>query len=335
MKKTMVLLCALLLAGCTKEYKKSDIEEYVRKNLGLSGFRVSSSYETLEDEEGYKDRLWTVTEQDGTVFGVLDDYGWGMESVSNWLHDDRNAVRLIQLYEQTDHDRIELEAGRAELHYAQLTGTFRSRSELRALFEELQALDAHNTAGARLLYEFRFDHPYRCIGDYELDDGDARGALEPGETEDPGAAEMKLLHQCIDMRYEEQLKEFSEEEIRRCVQYSDHRLGIVQEDGTIVYYDDLLANEYHYGVSFSTIYELLVRNGYPVEGTKDDFVFTALDGSVYEYANGFRENEWYYFIKDGEHVPMEAYFYNHLRVKEVEELTGIPVIEYWMAQKVE
>ena len=43
MKKTMVLLCALLLAGCTKEYKKSDIEENVRKNLGLSGVRVSSS----------------------------------------------------------------------------------------------------------------------------------------------------------------------------------------------------------------------------------------------------------------------------------------------------
>jgi hypothetical protein len=146
---------------------------------------------------------------------------------------------------------------------------------------------------------------------------------------------MKLLHQCIDMRYEEQLKEFSEEEIRRCVQYSDHRLGIVQEDGTIVYYDDLVANEYHYGVSFGTMYELLVRNGYPVEGTKDDFAFTARDGSVYEYSNDFQENDAYYFIKDGEHVPMEYYFYNHLRVKEVEELTGIPVIEYWMAQKVE
>ena len=141
MKKILAVLSICLLAGCTKEYKRSDIEDYVKKNLELKGFRVSSSYETIEDDEGYKDRLWTVTEEDGTVFYVLDDYGWGMESVSNWLHDDWNAVHLIQLYEQTDHSRIELESGRKELHYAQLAGTFRNRKELSELCEELQELN--------------------------------------------------------------------------------------------------------------------------------------------------------------------------------------------------
>jgi hypothetical protein len=70
-----------------------------------------------------------------------------------------------------------------------------------------------------------------------------------------------------------------------------------------------------------------------VSGTKDDFTFTGIDGSTYEMSESFIENEWYYYIKDGVHVPMDAYFYDHFNVGKVKEFTGIEVAEKWMIDR--
>jgi hypothetical protein len=99
--------------------------------------------------------------------------------------------------------------------------------------------------------------------------------------------------------------------------------------------EDLVCSFFSYGISFSTIYEVLRRTGYPVYGTKDDFTFTGIDGSVYEMSESFIDNDWYYYIKDGEHVPMEAYFYDHFYSGELKEFTGIEVAEKWMIEREE
>ena len=77
----LVALTGVITTGCVTEYDRDDIAEYVR-GLGVDGV-VSDSYTVVEDEKGYDDRYWTVTLDNGLTFHVIDDYGWGMESVSN------------------------------------------------------------------------------------------------------------------------------------------------------------------------------------------------------------------------------------------------------------
>ena len=61
----MILIAsALLLSGCVKKYTRSDIKAYARKITGHRELTVSETYkEILEDEEGYLDHLWTVTDE--------------------------------------------------------------------------------------------------------------------------------------------------------------------------------------------------------------------------------------------------------------------------------
>ena len=70
----MVMMIPLLLTACTEKYGRDDIRKYVRDELGLKDFTVSRTCADIIDDEGYTDHLWEVTESDGTVFYVLDDY---------------------------------------------------------------------------------------------------------------------------------------------------------------------------------------------------------------------------------------------------------------------
>lgn len=69
-----------------------------------------------------------------------------------------------------------------------------------------------------------------------------------------------------------------------------------------------------------------------MEGTEDDFVFTGTDGNVYELSENFRENDSYYWIINGEHVPAEYYFYNHIHSTLLNQMTGITASDRWNAE---
>ena len=72
----ILLAAALLCQGCVKKYTAGEIKSYASKEAGHNDLTVPNEYrEILEDEEGYLDHLWTVTDNtDGIVFHVLDDY---------------------------------------------------------------------------------------------------------------------------------------------------------------------------------------------------------------------------------------------------------------------
>ena len=137
------------------------------------------------------------------------------------------------------------------------------------------------------------------------------------------------------MRYEDVLAAFSPEEIKNCVAGSTFAVGVRQADGSYRFYDDLLCNVYFYGASYRTIYELLVRNGYPVSGTAEDFSFRGVDGNTYELSDSFRENDWYYYKVNNEKTPMDAYFYNHFALRQVREWTGIEAAEAWEVERLQ
>ena len=88
-----LLLAAVILAACTKDYKEEDVIKYIREELGLSSYSVISGPEEAEGEDGYTDRIWTVSTKDfdlgeELVFHVCDDRYWGLEWVTNRMTDD-------------------------------------------------------------------------------------------------------------------------------------------------------------------------------------------------------------------------------------------------------
>ena len=79
-----LLLAASMLCACTKDYKEKDVIKYIHEELGLSSYSVISGPEEVEGEDGYTDRIWTVSTKDfdlgeELVFHVCDDRYWGLE----------------------------------------------------------------------------------------------------------------------------------------------------------------------------------------------------------------------------------------------------------------
>ncbi len=170
--------------------------------------------------------------------------------------------------------------------------------------------------------------------EYEVDDGDEGGYVTSFDDEDRRDAEEQYLSTCIDYRFEEHLLDFTEKEIKDFVKQQEDQIGIAHEnDGNYVYYDDLLANKYSYGISFGTLFEILKREGFAVEGNSWRYSYTDEQGNKYDFSYDFVKKNpedpeyktWYYYLKNGETVWMDYRFYNHLRGKELEEITGLQI----------
>lgn len=344
----LLIMMVVLLAGCTTDYERSDIEAYVQKNCPISHFSVSQAAEPVKDSDGYTDYLWTVEFQtrdgDKLTFHVLDDYYWGMESMSNFLYDDYDQVMLAYLYADFSATLLSLPAGSGEgpmADFVSLTGTFRDRDELRSLFDELDRFAGY--AGQRgydldVGVDFQLDNPLRDRCAYVIDDGDFHRTLSLKNGAFPDRYEDALkgyLLTCLDYNFEDHLAQFTQAEIEAALDGSDQRIAISRgdEEGPWELYPDLGASKYSYGVSFGVLYEILVREGFDVEGDSWHYSFPGADGSVYEISYDFcgypfeqrggATEPGYYYLKDGEQIPMEYYFYNHFRAKQVLEMTGL------------
>ncbi len=323
----------ILLGGCTKKYERKDIEEFIRNQTGISGFKVKRERaELTETEDGYTDYLWTAVERDGTEFHVLDDYHWGMEALVNTLRTDYYQVHLINAFPDLPHSKIELESSLENgLYTACLKGTFSSRSELLSEMDELRAIQQSDSCPENAGYNLLFNYPYRVIGEYDSTIGDCYGNLR--NPVDTAEAENRMLLTCIDHRLPCRF-EFTEDEIHNAVEGNSHQLGIRNEDGSYTWYDDLCADQYSYGVSFASMYELLVRNGYPVDGTPEHYSVTAPDGTEYEFSYDFNHpsggrSVWMYYLKNGEITDMNGYFYTHFNAGMMYQMFGLDAVEYW------
>ena len=339
----------LTLTACVTEYERSDIEKMLQDTYGLQEFTVAKEPVEWEDDKGYTDYYWKVTLQDGSglTFGVLDDHYWGMESTTNSLRTDYEDVMLLQFAkEYTGFQNIQIQSQIQEgMQDTWLRGRYANRDQLQALFDELFAFQDYVTQrGYQVEHSFPFvlemDSPLRSIMEgegelsYTVTDGDYRGTLTGLEEKERGEATTQFIRACADYRFEVPLADFSSQEIGDALEGSSYRLGIYpsgEEEGEPVLYEDLSASNYAYGVSFGSLYEVLCREGFSVEGDSGHYRFTGVGGDVYEVSYDFYgENpqepqapNYYYYTKNGEVVWMDHYFYNHFTLRQVREMTGL------------
>lgn len=346
MKRIMLIafLCIIFLCGCRKEYDEKDIKEYVKTEYGLKSVSVEEKPEAIQDEDDRTDYIWTVTDKKHNMkFRVLDDFRADSLFPGNNLTSDYEDVRLAQAFEQYDSKKLSLETKtQYALCRATIRGNYSSRQELQELFEETNAfLKEYLDNEVKVSIHFTMDTPYRdAVEGYEMDSGDYRGTATKFTEEMYEEAEGNLILTALDYSLDACLEQFTEEEIEEAVANSKYRLGIADsEEGPYEYYDDLVASRFSYGVSFSTLYEIFIREGYSVEGDKNHYSFVGVDGSTYEISYDFVGYEYkdgkvgYYYLKDGVETPMDAYFYNHFETPFIRDATGIYLREYWQEEE--
>lgn len=224
-------LAAVLLSGCVKKYVRSDIASYAKKVASRSTLTVSEGYmEIQEDEEGYLDHLWTVTdEESGLVFHVLDDYYWAMEEVENQLLNDYDSAAFIFLL---DSGKIPPAEGitlrksdfsgmvQAELFcgFSDLAGLMECYGELQGL---RRAAEEAGYPGLHVPYTVRYQNPLRGAVDYAVDTGDTTGDLGSLDGEALSLMKKNYLACALDYRFEDALAEFSPEEVYAVVHAPD------------------------------------------------------------------------------------------------------------------
>lgn len=325
-----LLMCLIILlnvfhVGCVKDYSKEDVANYVKKKYSIKSLKIVSEGIPQEGEDGYTDTLWTIYEEENDVtFHVLDNVTWGMETVTNYLLDDYEDQIFLKYAEENAllEYQVSQENG---LSYASISASFKNRQECKdlvdALKEVYEDLKGKGFEDLNIRYRLKYENTLRyVISRYEVDDGDATGSLNHLDKKEYEEFEKNYLLCALDYRFEDALKEFSEEEIKDFIAREEDVYHICNGD---VYYEDLVASRYAYGISFGTLYVILKKEGFDVSGDVNHYQFIGEDGSTYEIGYDFVEEEWYYYKKDGEIIKMDADFYNHFSCKKINEMTGL------------
>lgn len=340
----IMLFCACFLCGCREDYDRDDVSNYVKNEYNLKNISVSRQPEKVMDDMGYENYLWKVDDHEHRIsFHVLDDSINGMFGIGNSLWSDYEDVRLLDAFSGYQGQVLKLKNIKTEegMYQAKIIGSFSSRSELQTLFRETNAfLENELDNDVKVSVCFQMDNPYRgLVKDEDITEGDFVDSGVEFTEEQYKEAEEEFVCSAINLGFDEYLEEYSQEELAAVVTPYKYRLGISDsQDGPYEYYDDLCTKMYHDAISFSVLYEVLVREGFEVEGDNDHYSFVGIDGSTYEISYEFNDYEYvdddgnktgYYYIKDGNKKPMEYYFYYYFDKEWVHEVTGIYFQPQW------
>lgn len=355
-----VLAAALLLGGCVKKYTRGDISSYAKKITGSGHLKVPEGYrEIQEDEEGYLDHLWTITdEENGVTFHVLDDYYWALEEVQNRLLNDYDSSVFLTLLEQKklpiENDLSLRKTEDSGLVQVEVLCSFTDLQGLEKCYEELlslkKAAEDAGYPGLEIPYTARYQNPLRQFVDYDIDEGDTKGGLGSLNADSLAQMRRNYLICALDYRLEDVLQLFSGEEIREVVNdpatVRIYRTGEAAGGGGTgqaapeeeSYYDGVIGSPKYAGISFGTLYELLKREGQHPEGNAWHYSFRSPDGSKIEISYDFHDlsgfndaqgklKKGYYYMRDDKKVRMSSYYANHFEASEIEALTGLKVAE--------
>ena len=101
MKKRIILLFILAisiitLVGCAKKNERSNVNNYISKEIGISDFELANEAVEKKDDEGYTDYYWHVKYKN-IEFDVVDNYKYVGENLTNSLESDFD-IKVIEYY---------------------------------------------------------------------------------------------------------------------------------------------------------------------------------------------------------------------------------------------
>lgn len=349
--RIVVPLLVLMLTGCKATVTKSDIKKYVSKTYGLKNFEVNAAPDIVTDSEGLKDEIWKVTAKDSREieFEVLVNRASASIGTTKVLSSNYYDRLLAEVIDGYDADALTL----SEVDYegyrtAELVGHFSDGYGLQALFEAAMNLQkAFQKDGIKLDFRVLFcmDTPYRDRVDaltgsqgYLIGEGDYRTTVRADFSEaeaEQGYADALagLVKVALYYGLEDSIAGIPAETLQQIFDKNCTKIGIIRDDsaGNAEYFEGMCANGRGNGISFGNLYKVLVNEGMMPEGNPEHYSFYGADGNTYEISYDFtadldyrgQAHYGYYYLKNGEIVPMRYYFYNHFSPSEVETMTGL------------
>lgn len=340
-----LIICMVLMtafhSGCVKKYSTKDVIEYAKDEYHLQHVKAINDGVEVTDDDGYTDTLWTLYDSDREItFHVLDNVTYMMEHAGNYLMDDYDDQVFLKYVDDLTH--LEYVTSDFEgLIEVTIKGTYKNKTDLKQLYQELMDLknDFSNQGfeSISIYYRLAYQNPIRFhIEDEEVDDGDVTGMTDYLSESKYESFVDEYLRCALDYNFKDALSEFTEEEIEDFIQTDEDVISVGKVIGNeVVWYDDITASQYYYGISFGTLYEILKKENIEVTGDSNQYTFVGIDGSTYGISYDYVQDNSYYYLKDATKVFMKHNFYNHFECNQIKEFTGLDLVDVRDREKYE
>lgn len=334
----LISVSLISIIGCTKNYDRNDIINYVNEELKIMDIQVSKTYKEIIDEEGYTDKIWTVLDKENNItFHVLDDFYYGMESVTNHLSNDYDESAFIELYNEMDVKQNIVYNYKSNnlFNEVNLICNYNNKKELNECYTSLlyykNYIESKNFDLA-ISYTLEYDFSLKIIGEYESNLGTTAGQLNNLDQNVLNEAMYDYLSTALMLQIDSGLNEITEENMKQILENDETHLIFIKKDGAIEQqYDDIIAHPHAYGISFGTLYKILKKEGFNPDGNSWHYTVVNKNGDKFEFSYDFNDYVYengmagYYYKKNDEKISMGAYFYNCFKDTQINEMFGINI----------
>lgn len=341
-KLTYLILCIAIVVcdGCVKEYTTKDVIKYIKDNYDITDFKVLDDGVEQKGDYDYIDTLWTVYDQTNDItFHVLDNVTYSYETAHNYLMDDYEA-QALKKYEIEDKLLTFEYLYEKEMLTARINAEYSDTDDFNELYESLlkqkNHLEKHNINAENIIFELKYSTPIKKDYIKEIQGGNCIGYLYSLDENIIKDWTSTYLRFAMDYNLKDILQEFSSDEIKQFIKDDEEVVHVgIEKDGEVEWYDDLTALQSYAGISFGTLYEILLREGFDITGTYEEYSFEGIDHSLYEISYNYSIDNYHYYLKDGEKVLMPYAASIHFAVSEIEKMTGLKIINTINTQEYE
>ena len=341
MKKVVRVLIVLSLVfitcGCVTNYKRRDIINYVKKEIGIRHFSVSSTYKVFEDEDGYSDRYWAVHDRDNDLdFYVIDDRYYQAEMTSNHLktdYYDRYYVKYEKSINKLSNVTYEKIEGYEYELAINLQCTYMNKSELKKCYDAMTNINNVFNGKAFIPVYIKYIDSKNMNRTYVAD---YMGNL-PSISSDSDDLYYNYFYSGYIFNNSNILSEMSSYEYNSLLNNKNNTplVKMDSNENIISKYNNMFCGGGSV-VSYNTLYNVLKEEGYNIVGDDHNYI-VYYNNDEYEFSDSFEEYSLqkelyvYYYKKNG---IKEYATYNHmwermLSVTDINKIFGLQLYCDW------
>lgn len=317
------------------------------KDNNIEG-RTSESYEEVIGDDGYTDKVWNVTDENGVEYHIIDDYAWRGETLQNSLTDDYEYSVLTKLEPEHSYEVY----GDISNQYATVVYAFETLDDIDKAIQDLNSLTEQlsqykNFSLSDVRYSIQYTNQYTQI----YDSSDSQDIRLSGYLDDTTIDEsdiQKVINDSQECQIQfgdcdsPILQGLSEDDIGNLIETQENKIvDITDPENTVGY--PVLAMDRRDVIQFGELYNLLKnsKKDFSLNGDFEHYTFVGVDDKTYEvqyslndldltqfgYENhvNSESDTGYFYIVDETPVPCNLYFENWFDFNKVYDMTGIKI----------
>ena len=336
LKKILPIFLVLILLGCAKDYKKSDIQKYVKTKLYLSNTVISNNYITVSEKDYsniyYNNKIWTVTDKENDItFHIKEETSTVPAFGANTaLVDDYSESVFLKYYDDLDKDNnIVLNTKETSLgmNNVVLECNYKNKKEIKKCLDSLSKYNNYYlNKGFNLSLSATFSlniEKYNKIKNIIIIPSRIIKLDEINEKSYDEVA-YQYFRFGLENQFDDILSDMNDDDIKLVMNDKYiNRIFKISENNEKKYYENLITPNSQ--ISIGTLYIILNIEKYNISGTLEHYSVITSNNDKYEFSYDFSEKkredfvENNYYLKNGEKVSRGPYF----SVEQINEMFNI------------